>query len=883
MTTRIVALLLSCAATVAISTTAFGAPAPAAPASSANDEGGIQEIVVTAEKRTENLERVADAITVVNSKERDLIGIETFQDITNFTPGLAYNTYLDRAFIRGVGRQTNNLATQPGVATYSDGQFNTSVVAASGDSLFLDRVEVLRGPQGTLYGRNSIGGTINSISKRPTADWEAEIRADFGNYAVHNFEGMVSGPISDTLRFRFAGYRNTQDGGYFRNVFNGNQTGGYGNYFYWESQLEWDITPNVEGWLKAAQLGYNQSYLFTNATGSYDYSPYPIGTLAPSGAYGVCGAVGACAGPYGTYPTPIAVTPANAATQNPGNTNIREYSNNGTSNAVLSRTYQVTPQFIWHTPWAADVKYVGGYTTYNYQLYQDNDGTSVGSYIIPTVYIPGVTPAFCGGVACPPLTVYPVYESGYMENKKYWSNEINVTSHSDSNLQWIAGLYQYQEKFSQPVNVQNNAQASQPQVFGGACPAGVGCLASPYNGTVTGLAAPNPNNNFYYASSDMHGNSYAAFVQTDWKFLPTWKLTTGVRYTEDFLAGSEYVRELCFGIPSCLAFPNSLLPAQILGAFTPVNDITAFQIAYGPYRGVTKQPGLNANGTWGRGLGDQWDAVTGTMGVEWTPTDTLMAYGKYSRGYKSGGFNAGWGGQISANPESKAEHIDAFEIGAKQVWKTFQVNGALYFYNYQNLQIPLTYQPPTGPAYSSIINLGKVVSYGAELETIWQPIRDLQFLLNYSYMDATIRSNEAVQNDTSNPFVGLTDPIGNTVPESPRNRVTSNGNYTWHFTPGSINYSLSYIWKSATYGSIFNEPWNLAPKYSQIDSRLTWTDAADRYTVFAYVKNLQNKTNADAVLGYYISTPAPGYSNQGTTWGLTPPRLYGVEVQFRFK
>ncbi|MGO9950048.1 MAG: hypothetical protein ACLPWG_24800 [Steroidobacteraceae bacterium] len=132
MTTRIVALLLSCAATVAISTTTFGAPAPAAPASSANDEGGIQEIVVTAEKRTENLERVADAVTAVTSKERDLIGIETFQDIANFTPGLAYNTYLDRAFIRGVGRQTNNLSTQPGVATYSDGQFNTSVVAASG-------------------------------------------------------------------------------------------------------------------------------------------------------------------------------------------------------------------------------------------------------------------------------------------------------------------------------------------------------------------------------------------------------------------------------------------------------------------------------------------------------------------------------------------------------------------------------------------------------------------------------------------------------------------------------------------------------------------------------------------------------------------------------
>jgi len=882
MTTRIVALLLSCAATVVISTTAFGAPAPASPAaSSPSDEGGIQEIVVTAEKRAENLEQVPVAVTAVTSKERDLIGIETFQDIANFTPGLAYNTYLDRAFIRGVGRETNDLSTQAGVATYSDGQYNTSVVAASGDSMFLDRVEVLRGPQGTLYGRNSIGGTINSISKRPTADWEAEVRADFGNYGLHNFEGMVSGPISDTMRMRFAGYRNTQDDGYFRNLYNGNQTGGYGNYFYWEGQLEWDITPDLEGWLKVGQLGYNQSYLFSNTNGSYDYAPYPVGSLGPSASYGFCGAVGAC----GVYPAPIATSPANAAIQNPGIANIRNYSNNGTSNAVLSRTYQVTPQFTWHTPWAADVKYVGGYTTYNYQLYQDNDNTSVGSYIIPTFPVPGSP---CYPAACPPLTVYPVYESGYMENKKYFSNEINVTSHSDSNLQWIAGLYQYNEKYSQPVNVAMDAQATQPQVFGGSCPAGFGCIASPYNLTVTGLAAPNPNNNIYYASQDMHGNSYAAFVQTDWKFQPTWKLTTGVRYTEDFLAGSEYVRELCYGIPSCLAFPASFLPAEYYGAFTPVNDITSVLIQTGSYRGVTKLPTLNIpTGYWSRGLGDQWDAVTGTMGVEWTPNDNLLAYGKYSRGYKSGGFNAGWNGQISANPESKAEHIDAFEVGAKQVWKTFQVNGALYFYNYYNLQIPLEIQPPSPAiAYTSIINLGKVVSYGAELETIWQPVKDLQFLLNYSYMDATIRSNQLVQNASTGPVSAsapLVDPIGNTVPQSPRNRVTSNGNYTWHFTPGLLNYSLSYIWKSATYGSIFNEPYNLAPKFSQVDSRLTWNDAADRYTVFAYVKNLQNKTNADAVAGYFITQPAPGYSNQGTILGLTPPRLYGVEVQFKFK
>ena len=175
-----------------------------------SDDNSIAEIVVTAEKRNESLETVPVAISAYTAKTRDLIGIDTIQDMTNFTPGLAYSTSLDRAFIRGVGRETNNLSTNPGVATYADGVYNSSVVAASGDEMFEDRIEVLRGPQGTLYGRNAIAGTINSISKRPTQDWTAEVRLKIGNYQTRDVEGMVSGPISDTMRFKFGGYRNYQ-------------------------------------------------------------------------------------------------------------------------------------------------------------------------------------------------------------------------------------------------------------------------------------------------------------------------------------------------------------------------------------------------------------------------------------------------------------------------------------------------------------------------------------------------------------------------------------------------------------------------------------------------------------------------------------------------
>src|ERR1700723_4359295 len=398
MMTRTVALLLSSAVSVAFSLGALAEPAPApeptpapapAPAAAApaapSEDNSIAEIVVTAEKRNQSLETVPVAISAYTSKTRDLIGIDTIQDVTNFTPGLAYSTSLDRAFIRGVGRETNNLSTNPGVATYSDGVYNSSVVAASGDELFEDRIEVLRGPQGTLYGRNAIAGTINSISKRPTADWTAEVRVKAGNFGVHDVEGDVSGPINDTMRFKFGGYRNSQEDGYYRNLLNGQSESrnlGKGNFFFWEAQFEWDITPDVEFWTKVFQLGYDDSYRVpANTIGSYDYSAYPNASLSPGAAFGAAGSV------FGANPLlPTGFLPnAPQCATNPANTNVNLYCNDSGNTAKLSRTYSVTPQLTWHTPWAADLKYLGGYTSYYYSLVGDYDNTGIESYVYPVI------------------------------------------------------------------------------------------------------------------------------------------------------------------------------------------------------------------------------------------------------------------------------------------------------------------------------------------------------------------------------------------------------------------------------------------------------------------------------------------------------------------
>src|SRR6201996_6458374 len=203
-------LLLACtvltSSVIAVTAHAQSAPSNAAapPATSnapsttdPNTAGsGVQEIIVTAEKRSQSLQTVPVAVSAFTAQTRDLIGIESTKDLTNYTPGLTYSPSLDRITLRGVGRFTNNLGSDPGIANYGDGVYTTFAVASSEDPLFVDRVEILRGPQGTLYGRNSIGGAINVISKQPLDIFQGEVRADYGNYDRGAIRGYITGPLS---------------------------------------------------------------------------------------------------------------------------------------------------------------------------------------------------------------------------------------------------------------------------------------------------------------------------------------------------------------------------------------------------------------------------------------------------------------------------------------------------------------------------------------------------------------------------------------------------------------------------------------------------------------------------------------------------------------
>src|SRR5688500_6589752 len=215
--------LLSCAVSSVLGISATAAMAK----DTARSTSVLEEIVVTAQKRSESLQDIPVAVSAFTSEVRDLIGINTIGDLTDLTPGLSYATTLDRMSLRGIGRLTNNYGSDPGIATYSDGFYTASNVEAGKRSIHTERIEVLRGPQGTLYGRNSIGGALNVISKRPTEEFQGEVRATAGNYDTQIYEASVSGPVTDWMRYRFAGNAGGQGEGFFKDENTSETEGGH--------------------------------------------------------------------------------------------------------------------------------------------------------------------------------------------------------------------------------------------------------------------------------------------------------------------------------------------------------------------------------------------------------------------------------------------------------------------------------------------------------------------------------------------------------------------------------------------------------------------------------------------------------------------------------
>ena len=861
---------------------AMHAQAAAAPAAAASEPSIVGEVVVTAEKRSQLLERVPVAITAFTSQERELKGIQSIQDLSDYTPGLSYTTFDNRPYIRGIGRNTDNLAVESGVAIYLDGVYNGANASTilQLDTLFIDQIQVLRGPQSTLYGRNADGGAIDYISKRPTREFEAEGRAGYDNYDKYFVEAATSGPVTDWLRFRFGANYTHQTGGFYKNISGapegGNVAqGGSGVSYHVEGQLEANWGDQLDGWLKVAASDYDVTFHTETLLGPQDGREFP-NPLFPSPGFGNCvlpgaGAVPGCVGNPDTIVSVQTLKNYNSA-ENPSDFGTGTFASGFKSRSKEARDIIVAGSLNWHAD-AFDVKYLYGYQNFDYSLtapWVNSQGVSSG--------IQGYTlagPAGAGNLQINSLN----NNFTFGEKEYFWSNELNITSKGDGPLQWVAGLYQYHEHYDQPINVKtpDQAQVAAPVLF------------APF----LAPAATNPTRSVYNEDTLLNEESLGIFGQADWQATSTIKLTGGVRYSYDHKYGEEQFRVILFN------FEDAGLGVNTFGANTPAFDATSCRGAMGPFDGAGVCQINPKTGKAFRSLNANWDAFTGNAVLTWTPSRDTLVYGKYSRGYKTGGFDSG---TMLPKPETQPELVNAYEVGLKRtVGRTFQLNASAFYYQYYSDQQPLGQLGDNGVINTLIINIPEARSTGLELESIWSPIKDLQLTGNYSFLDAVVTNmnGECFQDavDTlaqarganqgrgcAGKGMGLQDLTGQILPEAPKNRITVGALYTLRFEPGSLALSGTYVWKDKTYDSVFNRSYNLNPAYTQVNVRATWTDIHDRYSVIFYVNNLFDTIGYDGSAGLNVTTPKAGVAPViDRLVSYTPPRTFGVEFQYRFR
>src|SRR5210317_82080 len=174
---------------------ASGFVLPAGTVALAEESGRkIEEVIVTAERREASIQDTSISITALTGDFMDDFGIRNQEDLQNFVPATTIQPY--DATVRGVGRNFRALGGDPGVATYMNGVYSEDLLTATAATFFdVARVEVLRGPQGTLYGRNAVGGAINILYNEPTDEFEAIAKTIVGTYGTKEAYLAVSGPI----------------------------------------------------------------------------------------------------------------------------------------------------------------------------------------------------------------------------------------------------------------------------------------------------------------------------------------------------------------------------------------------------------------------------------------------------------------------------------------------------------------------------------------------------------------------------------------------------------------------------------------------------------------------------------------------------------------
>lgn len=656
---------------------------------------GLEEIVVTAQKREQNLQDVPVSVSAFTGDQLKEAVIKDVYDLQSNTPGLrvsqSQNNTSASFNIRGVGTSSQNFGLESSVGLYVDGTYRARQSTMISDMIDIEAVEVLRGPQGTLFGKNTPSGAVLFRTKAPSFEQDAYASFTAGNYGL--LSGSAAGNltlIEDELAIRGTIFSSERDGyidvdGFGSDEMNNrDRIGG-------RLQALWEPTEDL-----SIRVIADYSEIDEICCGALSYVDN-LNVFAQPGDVARPGSDAAILALGGTvfegdqtdkHRTALNILPESQAKDRGLSIDISWDIGDYTLNSISS------------------------YRKYNSRDLIDSDFSNV-----------------------------DIIRTENNAAQKSFSQELRLDYTSDS-LSAVVGLYYFTQEIELDYNLYGGdllGEYADIEYGLGALAGGVDAISAATLGAVAPSAEAFPDGFLANHISEQDHDSWAIFGQFDYNITEKLVLTAGIRYTEESKDMSTTFNESINGVPwtpgttttlGDAAVAGNRLLALLGGAVFDPSDIALFA----PYStagwGGYLFPGFYPREDIVGKIDDE--QITGTIKLSWFATEDTMVYASYGTGYKSGGTNTD---RIAPGlvPIFDAETSTSFELGIKSEFpeQALRINAALHLTETDDFQANTF----TGAGFN-LQNAGKLESYGGELELFWQPLQDTVVTLAYAYSHA---------------------------------------------------------------------------------------------------------------------------------------------------
>lgn len=841
-------------------------PAAYAQAAQADDDSGDEPIIVTATLRAMDVQDIPLAVTAVAPEALEREGVSDIKTLSSISPSFNIQssqteTQGTSIKIRGVGTTGNNTGLESSVGVFIDGVYQSRPGVALGDLVDLERLEILRGPQGTLFGRNTSAGALNITTKRANlSEVEGFANASYGNYNFMNVQGGVSVPvIQDVAAFRVSGTYRKRDG--FLKSSTGAESNNRDRYML-RGQLY--IEPNAD--ISIRLLG-DYSKVSENCC---DAVIVRETELAPFAAF------------HGL---------TNDGVDQFGRSALQNLSTNGQSFVNGAKQWGLSGELKWDFG-GAKLTYIGSYRDFKSNSVQESDFVSL------AIFTTGA-----GGQN----SRAGILPTG--NHIKTMTQELRLQGTAlNDGLDWlIGGFYSTEDIVEDQTMTFGTDYQRANSAFNFANALGVNPL---FTLTALGNGGVPVNSAGSYAENrfSQDAKSFSVFTHNVINFTDKLSLTLGARYVDEKKTAS--FDQLNASNGACQASVNGVLSgaftqAQLPGAVqSGVVGLNCFPFA----APVT----LTAPAALGGGLASrflpvprEWsnvfkdNEITYTAQIGYKVNPDLLIYAGYSHGFKSGGFNldptaanitnsgavlAGGGtvAPIYADPRFDSEKVDQIEVGVKATFGPIKANLALFDMKMSDFQV-LEF---TGVQFLTF-NVNSARSTGAELELFGDFGNYMRGNLALTYADARYPGNCAngVAPGALSSVVRL---CGQDLTNAPKFTGVAgltydgplNGSGWGLLVNGSINYSDSRTTRTIDLDTN-NLPIPLARQesYFKMNARIGLTTPDERYTFELWGTNLSNEITR----GITANTPLRGGAGTRSLIGFVEePRMYGLTVRARF-